>query len=183
MKKILYAILSELYRSAVLWTNMVVNKIPIRLLRMGTYRLLGMKIGKGTEIDRRVELRNPKKIAIGDHTLIGWFVLLSGNGGLKIGNNVNISSYAKIETGSHSLDTPDFHAVFKETVIEDDVWICTAAMILGGVTIGRGAVVAAGGVVTKDIPPYTIVGGVPAKPIGERCKDLDYTLKSNGFFR
>lgn len=183
MKKMIHAAFSEMYKVAVLWTNMVINKIPIRAVRMGTYRLLGMRIGKNTEIDRRVELRNPRMIEVGDHSLIGWFVLLSGNGGLKIGNNVNISSYAKIETGSHSLTDSDFRAIFKETRIEDDVWICTAAMILGGVTIGRGAIVAAGAVVTKDVPPYTIVGGVPAKPIGERCKNLDYKLKSNGFFR
>lgn len=144
---------------AVLWTNMIVNKIPIRAFRHFIYQRLGMKIGEASEIDRRVEIRNPKQIQIGSHTLISWFVLLSGNGGLEIGDNVNISSYVKIETGSHDVSSESFASVYKKTIIEDYAWICTGAIILGGVTIGKGAVVAAGAVVTKDVPAFSVVGG------------------------
>lgn len=92
-----------------------------------------------------------------------------------IGDNVTIASYVKIITGSHDTQSKDFRAIFKPVVINDYAWICTGAMIQQGVTIGKGAVVAAGAVVTKDVPPYSIVGGVPAKVIGGRTEDLDYS--------
>lgn len=155
MKKIM----NQLYKILVLFVNMVVNKVPVRAFRHGIYRLLGMRIGRGSEIDRRVEVRSPNKISIGSHTLVGWFCLLSGNGGLRIGNNVNISSYSKIETGSHRVDSPFFESVFKEVVIEDYAWLGTGSMILKGVTVGEGSVIAAGAVVTKDVPPYEVWGG------------------------
>ena len=65
---------------------------------------------------------------------------------------------------------------YKHIVIEDNAWICTRAIVLQGVTIGEGAVVGAGSVVTKDVPPYSIVGGVPAKIIGKRPREISYTL-------
>lgn len=176
-------VLNQLYKVLVLFVNMFINKIPIRALRHGIYRLLGMRIGSGSEIDRRVEVRSPNKITVGSHSLIGWFCLLGGNGGLRIGNNVNISSYSKIESGSHRLDSPYFEPVFKEVIIEDYAWLGTGCMILKGVTVGEGSVVAAGAVVTKDVPPYEIWGGVPAKKIGVRERPLDYELHGNGFFR
>lgn len=162
---------------------MIVNKIPCRWVRHGIYKLLGMRIGKGAEIDRRVEVRSPNKISIGDHTIIGWYCLLSGNGGLEIGNNVNISSYSKIETGSHRVDSPNFESVFGKVTIEDYVWLGTGCIILKDVIIGQGSVIAAGAVVTKNVPPYEIWGGIPAKKIGERVKPLNYKLHSNDFFR
>jgi acetyltransferase-like isoleucine patch superfamily enzyme len=68
-------------------------------------------------------------------------------------------------------------------VIEDYAWVSCRVVILPGVTIGRGAVVAAGSVVTKDVAPYTIVGGVPAKKIGDRNRDLTYTLDYHKAFQ
>lgn len=183
MRRVIRKIGKVAHESCVLWTNMIINKIPIRILRHGVYRALGMKLGRNSEIDRRVEVRSPQKLTIGNHSTVGWFTFLNANGGLEIGDNVNISSYVKIETGSHDTRSAYFEPIFAKTVIEDYAWICTNAMILQGVTIGRGAVVAAGAVVTKDVPPYMIVGGVPAVKIGERCNDLMYELGSNGIFR
>lgn len=167
-------IMKYFYYSVVLFTNVVINKIPSRHLRKWWYMLLGAWIGKDTYLFRRVETLFPYGMIIGDHSTVGWFCLLDARGGLVIGDNVCIASYVRIITGSHDAQSPTFSAVFKPVIIEDYAWICTGAMILQGVTIGKGAVVAAGAVVTEDVPPFTIVGGVPAKPIGRRTEDLHY---------
>ena len=100
------------------------------------------------------------------------------SGGVKIGNNVCIASYVKLITGSHNINSPEFEAVFSPIVIEDYAWICTGATIIQGVRIGEGAVVAAGAVVTHNVKPYTVVGGVPAKEITTRSRDLEYHPKT-----
>ena len=105
---------------------------------------------------------------MGEHSSVGWFTLLDARGGITIGNNVTVASYCKLVTAKHNIEDPLFHAVLEPIKIEDYAWICTGATILGGVKIGRGAVVAAGAVVTKDVPPMTVVGGVPAKIISNR---------------
>jgi acetyltransferase-like isoleucine patch superfamily enzyme len=97
-----------------------------------------------------------------------------------IGPNVRLGAYSMIGPrvaivgGDHVFDKPGIPIIFAgrpelpATVIEDDVWIACGAIIIAGVTIGRGAIVAAGAVVTKDVAPYEIVGGVPARTIGKR---------------
>jgi maltose O-acetyltransferase len=74
------------------------------------------------------------------------------------------------------VQDPDFVESFAPVVIGDRVWIGLRALVLGGVTIGEGAIVAAGAVVTKDVAPYTIVAGVPAVSVGERTRGLRYEL-------
>ncbi|HPU00025.1 MAG TPA: DapH/DapD/GlmU-related protein, partial [Armatimonadota bacterium] len=77
-------------------------------------------------------------------------------------------------TAQHDMNDPDFANVLAPIVIEDYVWIGSRATVLPGVRIGRGAVVAAGAVVTRDVAPLTVVGGVPARPIGERKPGMRY---------
>ena len=151
------------YSPIVLFGNAVVNKIPSRHIRKWFYLALQARIGHKSFLFRRSEILFPKGLSIGDFSNVGWFTLLDARGGICIGNNVSIASYAKLVTGSHDIQSPHFEAVFKPIIIEDYVWICTGAIILQGVTIGKGAVVAAGAVVTKDVAPNTVVGGVPAK--------------------
>jgi acetyltransferase-like isoleucine patch superfamily enzyme len=81
-----------------------------------------------------------------------------------------------IWTLEHDPQSPDFATVGGPVTIEDYAWVGCRVVILPGVCIGKGAVVAAGAVVTKDVPPYAIVGGVPARTIGERAPDLRYQL-------
>ena len=84
----------------------------------------------------------------------------------------------------HDINDPNFNPVFGEVIIEDYVFIGPRAIILPGVEIGKGAVVAAGAVVTKDVPPFAIVGGIPAKIIGERkTKKLNYKIGRAMWFR
>jgi acetyltransferase-like isoleucine patch superfamily enzyme len=96
--------------------------------------------------------------------------LQSGQGGLAIGNNVLIGPNAVISTGNHDYEKTELPAIEqefygKQIQIGDNVWIGSNAVVLGGVRIGEHSVVAAGAVVTKDVAPYTLVGGVPAKKI------------------
>lgn len=97
--------------------------------------------------------------------------------GVRMGKYVMVAPEAWIIGNDHRFDRPGVPIIFsgrpetKSTVIEDDVWIGNGAMIMAGVTIGRGAIIAARAVVTKDVPAYEIHGGVPAKKIGERFSD------------
>ncbi|MBW4441684.1 MAG: acyltransferase [Plectolyngbya sp. WJT66-NPBG17] len=156
-----------------------IGKIPLQLLRHFLYtKLYHLTIGEGTVIYNSCHLRAPEKTTIGNHTSIGDQCVLDGRGGLTIGNSVNFSTAAWVWTAQHDLNDPGFAGVSAPVVIEDYAWISSRATILPGVTIGRGAVVAAGAVVTKSVAPYEIVGGVPAKKIGERSQNLDYKLTS-----
>lgn len=166
-----------LYSAVALFGNVFINKIPSRHFRRLFYKLMGAKIGK-SYLFRRVEVLSPKGLEIGDHSTVGWFSLLDSRGGVKIGDNVCIASYVKLITGSHNINSPEFEAVFSPIVIEDYAWICTGATIIQGVRIGEGAVVAAGAVVTHDVKPYTVVGGVPAKEITTRSRKLNYHNKT-----
>ncbi|WP_373693624.1 acyltransferase [Limnofasciculus baicalensis] len=153
------------------------TRIPLRSIRQFILRrFFGMRIGDRTTIFMGTLVYSPKNITIGSATTIGHDCYLDGCVSLKIGNNVNISSEAMIWTMQHDAQSPTFGVKTGKVVIEDHAWVSTRAMVLAGVTIGKGAVVAAGAVVTKSVEPYTIVAGIPAKPIGKRNQELDYTL-------
>ena len=153
-----------------------VSCIPFHLIRLQIYRWSGLTAGKKCSILMGCELRYPNKITLGDHGVINRDVLLDGRGGpLTIGNNVDIAQEVVIWTLGHDIQD-DFHRDKGAPVtIEDYAWIGHRAIIMPGVTIGRGAVVAAGAVVTKSVAPMTIVAGVPAQVIGQRQSALSYT--------
>ena len=146
----------------------LVGYVPSHHLRRCIYRLFGIKIGHGSTIHTFLRLYSPKGISIGDDSIVGDHVFLDGRSTLKIGNHVAIASSVYIYNSQHDVDSDDFHAVCKDVIIDDYVFIGPRVIILPGVHIGKGAVVAAGAVVTKDVVPFTIVGGVPAIYIRER---------------
>jgi len=152
------------------------NNIPSRHFRMWVYRSLGAKIGYSM-IFRRTEILEPQKLVIGNHCSVGWHCLLDARGGIFIGDNVNISSYVKIITAGHDVKSVSFEGTSAPVVIEKNVWLATGCTILEGVHIGEGAVVACGAVVINDVEPYTVVGGIPARKISERSKDLKYEVE------
>lgn len=169
----------------------VVGYLPSHHLRRFFYRLSGMKIGRGSTIHMMGRVYDPRHISIGEDTIVGELATLDGRkqlsnsaGGLKIGNHVDIASQVMIWTSQHDIHSPDFRAIEAKVVIEDYVFIGPRAIILPGVTIGRGAIVGAGTVVTKDVPALAIVGGVPATVIGERRQSqLTYQLGRARWFQ
>lgn len=128
---------------------------------------------------------NPYNIKIGYDTIIGEWAVLDGRAPLLIGDHVDIASNVMIYNAEHNVHSNDFtKATMGKVIIEDYVFIGPRAIILPGVTLGRGSVVGAGAVVTKDVTPLTIVGGVPAKEIGQRQgESLNYKLGRAAWFR
>jgi len=143
-------------------------------LRIFLYKKVGMKIGNYCVIRRGVYLASPNELEVGDGSFIGRASLYC-TGGVKIGKNVNVSDGVVVITAKHDINSPKFEAAYEPIQICDYAWLTTNCIILAGVTVGEGAVVAAGAVVTKDVPPYAVVGGNPAKIIAERKRqDFDY---------
>lgn len=154
-----------------------VGCIPSHLVRRFFYRLAGIRIGRGSTIHMWANFFKPSGIKIGEDTIIGDHVFLDGRAPLTIGNHVSTASDVLIYNSEHDINDPDFKAIEEPVEIGDYVFIGPRVIILPGVKIGKGAVVAAGAVATKDVLPGKIVGGVPAKEIGERqLKDLHYRL-------
>ena len=154
-----------------------VGYIPSHTCRKCAYRLAGMKIGKKTKIHMWANFFQPKNIRIGEGSIIGDHIFLDGREKLIIGNHVDIASEVLIYNSEHDIDAEDFSPREESVTIGDYVFIGPRAIILPGVKIGQGAIVAAGAVVSKDVPDFAIVGGVPAKVIGERKnKNLKYRL-------
>jgi maltose O-acetyltransferase len=161
-----------------------VGYIPSHLFRRFYYRICGIKIGKGSAIHMHASFYYPPNISIGEDTIIGEKVILDGRDTLSIGNHVDITSEVMIYNAEHDLNDPNFKAITAPVTIEDYVFIGPRAIILPGVRIKKGAVVAAGAVVTKDVEEFKIVGGVPAKEIGERQnKTPNYKLGRAAWFR
>ena len=157
-----------------------VGLVPSHHIRKFIYKALGAEIGKNVVFHFRTEVRHPSRLKIGDGTIIGDNALLASLRGLTIGKNVNLSSNVSIYTGAHDHRDPYFRstpATTRPVNIGDRVWIGSNAIILTGVNIGEGAVVCAGCVVTKDVEPYAVVAGIPAKKVNERPHDLRYEFK------
>ncbi len=142
--------------------------VPLHSIRKLVFRLAGVKIGQGSTLHTGCRFYFPPGITIGQGTVIGDRCFLDGRASLTIGNHTDIASQVLIYNSHHDLNKEDFSAIEKPVTIKDYVFIGPRAIILPGVTIGTGAVIAAGAVVTKDIPDFTIVAGVPAQKIGER---------------
>lgn len=153
--------------------------VPSIALRKAGLRMCGAKIAPNALIHRRLWVLSPWKLRIGQSSVVGDHAILDARGGLTIGRNVNLSTRVAIWTGQHDYQSPDFAYVDAPVRIEDYAWISFRATILPGVTIGEGAVVAACALVTKDVEPYTMVAGVPARAIGTRTRDLRYDLRAN----
>ena len=159
---------SRLNRPLLYFYNHVVNRVPFHGMRLWSYRLL-FDIGEDSTVMLGLRVRSLRNVTIGKCTNINPNCLLDGRGGrLSIGNYVDIAPEVNVWTLEHDPMDPSFKSRGADVVIEDYAWIANRAIVLPGVRVGEGAVVAAGAIVTKDVPPYTIVGGNPARPIGRR---------------
>lgn len=151
--------------------------IPIYFVRWIIYISAGIKIGNGSHIHMGAQFFYPANVEIGKDTIVGQNAFLDGRDKLKIGDHVDIASDVMIYNSEHDINSEDFHAITEPVEIGDYSFIGPRVIILAGKKIGKGAIVAAGAVVTKDVPDFAIVGGVPATIIGERkLKDPHYKL-------
>ena len=136
------------------------NRVCIAILRA-----FGARIGAGVLIRHRVRIQWPWKLTIGDNSWVGTDVDLYNLDHITIGNDVCISQYAYVCTGSHDRRSPTFEFDNAPIVVEDGVWLCARSTVLRGVTVGANSTVAATAVVTRDVPPDSIVVPPPSTVI------------------
>jgi acetyltransferase-like isoleucine patch superfamily enzyme len=161
--------------------NVALKAMPYFARHWYLRKICGISIGQDSSIAMKCYISGPN-IRIGCNTVINRFSYLDGRAPLYIGNNVNISHYTLIHTLTHDAQNPFFIAVQRPVAIMDHAWVGAREIILPGVVVGEGAVVGAGAVVTKDVEPYSIVGGNPARRIGYRTRDLRYKSRYFPFF-
>lgn len=139
-----------------------------RYYRSAVLRLWGAKVGKRCAVASSAKIWAPWNLTLGDYVAIGPRAELYDVAPITMGSNITISQDAYLCTASHDISYLKKPLVFKPITLADSTWVAAKAIILPGVTIGEGAVVAAGAVVTKDVEPWTVVGGNPARFIMKR---------------
>ncbi len=146
----------------------LVGFIPLHFVRKIFYLLSGINLPWDSTIHLGANFFKPSNITIGHDTIIGDHCFLDGRAPLTIGNHVGIASQVLIYNDEHNINSPEYDNSFGPVTIGDYVFIGPRAIILPNINIGKGAVVAAGAVVTKNIPDFEIWGGVPAQKISTR---------------
>lgn len=167
--------MKELIKGAWLLISSIIFKIPSWHIRKWFISIFLKKIGVQCYIMRNVQFTNPRNISISNNVFINKNVMLDGRGGKVIIHEcVDIAQETNIWTLEHDVNDNSHKTKAGDVEIFDHVWIASRVTILPGVKIGRGAVIAACSVVTKDVPEKAIVAGIPAKIIGHRNNDLSY---------
>lgn len=164
--------------------NRVISCVPSHFVRRVFYRrVMKFCLGSSSYIFMNVwfDAKGQGSFVMGHHSVVNQNCRLDNRGTIIIGNNVSISADVTILTADHNLQSSTFESRCRQVAINDYVFIGTRALLLPGITIGTGAVIGAGSVVTKDVPPYTIVAGCPAREVGRRnVASFEY---SAGYFR
>jgi maltose O-acetyltransferase len=165
--------------------NYWVAWIPSHTLRLFFYRrVMRMEIGPGSSILMGCHLDCAGGLVIGENCAVNQRCRLDSRGGIRIGNTVCISANVTILTSDHDPDSPGFVGRVAPVIIDDHCFIATGAIILKGVHIGAGAIVGAGSVVTRDIPPGEIWAGNPARKIRMRqAERFEYTTRYRRLFQ
>jgi acetyltransferase-like isoleucine patch superfamily enzyme len=160
-----------LYIWAIHLLHVVLDLLPAPLRGLFWRFLLGA-CGRGVMIDHRVYFKYPWLVRLGSDVSINrgaeFYPGVMQRAQVRIGDRVRIAPNVRFHAAGHDPDDPELGDAAATIVVEDDAWIGAAAVILAGVHIGRGAVVAAGSVVTRNVPAGAIVGGVPARLIRQR---------------
>lgn len=172
MKRGIFVFLYSTYSFSLNFLYLITEFLPYPL-RIVMFRLMCGSLGKGVLIDYEVYFRYPSKIKIGDNTSVNrgcefFAAHLAIGGTITIGANCALGPHVKIFAGGHDYGTKNLAVIAGPVVIDDFVWIGGSSTILSGVHIGEGAVIGAGSVVTRDIPPYCIAVGNPARVIKKR---------------
>lgn len=151
--------------------NVLFFKNPLHLsssLKRGLLRMFGAQLGKGVVIKPSVNIKFPWKLKIGDHSWIGEEVWIDNLDDIVIGNNVALSQGCLLLSGSHDHRKETFDFLSAPIVLEDGVWICARAVVLGGTTCGSHSMLTANSTTNGDLEPYTIYKGNPAVAIKMR---------------
>lgn len=156
--------------------NSVLTHLPMNVVRVAALRVLGASIGPHVYLRSGSEYLAPENLRIAGGLHLGRGCQIDARGGIEIGSNVVIASHVLMITADHDIRASDFRGRLGAISIGDRVWIGSRAMLLKGVTIGEGAVVAAGAVVARDVPAWTVVAGVPARPIDTRPTHQTYRI-------
>lgn len=164
--------------------NHIINSIPFAYIRYLFYKyIIKIKCDKSVYFQMGIYVYSSRgELSIREGTIINRGCVLDRRGGLYIGKNVNLSPECCLFTAGHSINGNYFEGIKKSVHIGDYSWIGTRAMVMPGVSIGKGAVILPGSVVTKDVDPMAIVGGIPAKKLGLRNIDLSYKLDWQPWF-
>lgn len=148
----------------------IIPYLPSKHLKKYFLKMAGTRMSKNVKFIGRFTIRNHKGLTIKDGVSIGPGVLLDARSSLTICENAVIAYEAIIWTYNHDYNDVYFCGKGAPVTIGPFAWICSRAIILPGITIGEGAVVASGAIVTKDVPSYAVVAGIPAKIVGYRDK-------------
>jgi len=173
--KIKAALKEFLFQLILYIANYWVAFVPFHCVRLAYYRhVCRFKIGKNSSIHMGARFLSVKRFEIGDNCVVNENCVIGNRVKIRLGNRVVLAPQTYVHTAAHDPNDPTFGFKAAEIVIEDYVYCGLRSVVLKGVTLGKGSVVAAGGIVTKSVGPYEIVAGIPAKKIGERTKDLQY---------
>jgi acetyltransferase-like isoleucine patch superfamily enzyme len=156
--------------------NILEILLPFHWLRHAYFKLLGFRVGKRASIGKGFQFYKLGGITIGHGTVVNRSCLFDNRDCIDIGENVSIARNVSIFTAGHDPESPLFEMTTAPVFIEHHVVIFAGATVMPGVRIGAGAVVYGGAVVTKDVEPMTIVGGVPARLISKRNTKTEYKL-------
>src|SRR5438067_11119837 len=163
--------------------NQIIAQLPSHQLRLRFYRgIMRYAIARHSFIFMGAHFDCRGGFSLGDHSVINERCRLDNRGTLRIGSNVSVSSEVCILTADHDPQSESFTGRNRAVEIADYVFVVTRAVILPGCKIGRGAFVAAASAVTKDVEPFTIVAGNPARPIGRRPQNIEYELNYGRLF-
>ncbi|MBE9213048.1 acyltransferase [Plectonema cf. radiosum LEGE 06105] len=166
-------------------TNCIEIGNGVQILRGANINAIGhpnnkISIGDGVQIQQGVDIRalNDTHIKIAENTFIGPYVCIAGSGNIQIGKGCLIAAHSGLFANNHNFTDP-FEYIAKQgitrkgIIIEDDCWLGHNVTVIDGVTIGKGCVIGAGSVVTKDIPPYSVAVGTPAKVVKSRIQQKE----------
>ena len=179
--KILKMILLQCKFFLIALVNVTKEFFPYPLRNLWLF-IFGIKVPLSSSVHRKCKFFHIGKFSLGKNSTVNFGCYLDNRRGIKIGNNTAIAHNVKIYTLGHNIDSPRFETKGAQVTIGNDVFIFSNAMIMPGVTIGDGAVILPGSIVTKNVEPFTVVGGIPAKFVKKRQSEIDYTTQYNYWF-